>query len=425
MSKNIILFLGSVEKKNIDEVRNFEQSQKTFFRTALLTSKSTKSNKKPPKWQKIREKIDFVFVCDITNIKAIKKTIASVKDEIAIVFCFYDSRIPVYARLVKLLPEVNMPSKESLKICNSKFEMRKKFMETFPEITPKFMLVRKKESTGKIAKEIGFPCITKPFGLSKSRLVMKSNNISDLEENLQNTFEKINEVYKSVFSECKPKVLAEEFMEGKLYSIDAYVSPKGHIYFTPIVRIVTGKDIGIDDFFNYCRVTPAKVSEKEEKRAQEASTKAIKATGPTSVTMHIELIRTHKGKWKIVELQTRPGGYRNEMLKLSFGIKHNENDFLNKMGKKPIIPRKTISYTAVLEIFPEKSGRMVSINGIEEIKKLPSFLSFEQAKDSGDICGFSRDGHTYVLQVIFNHKEEKILYEDIDKIRNIIKIIIK
>lgn len=425
MSKNIILFLGSAENKNIDEVRNFEKSQKTFFRTALLTSKNEGLNKNPPKWHKIKEKLDFVFVCDITNINAIRKTIASIKDEIAIIFCFYDSRIPIYKRLVKLLPEVNMPSEESLKTCNSKYEMRKKFMEKCPEITPKFMLIKNKNSAGRIAKEIGFPCITKPLSLTKSRLVIRSNNISDLDKNLQNTFKKIDEVYKSVYSESKPMVLAEEFMEGKLYSIDAYVSPKGHIYFTPIVGVVTGKDIGIDDFFNYYRVAPAKVSKKEEKRAQEVSAKAIKAIGPTSVTMHIELMRIARGDWKIVELQTRPGGYRNEILKLSFGIKHYENDFLNKMGKKPIIPLKVKSYTAVFEIFPEKEGKLVSIYGIEKMKKIKSFLRYEQAKNPGDMCGYSRDGYTYVLQVVLNHKNKEVFYGDLEKMRMIIKIIVK
>jgi len=211
-------------------------------------------------------------------------------------------------------------------------------------------------------------------------------------------------------------------MEGELYSIDAYVSPKGKAFLTPIVRVVTGKDIGIDDFFNYYRVTPARITKEDEKKAQEASIKAIKATGPTSVTMHIELMRTINGDWKIVELQTRPGGYRNEMLKLSFGIKHYENDFLNRMGEKPVILRKPRSYTAVLEIFPEKEGKISSVEGIEEMKKFPSFLRFEQAKNPGDMCGFSRDGYTYVLQVVLNHKEENVLYDDLEKMRNIIKI---
>ncbi|MDF1498741.1 MAG: ATP-grasp domain-containing protein [Patescibacteria group bacterium] len=425
MKKNIILFLGSAYNSNLDDVKNFEISQKRKFRTAVLTSHEINLNEKPPKQEGMEKRFDFVLRCDTKNIKDIKKTIAPIKDEIVLVFNYFESWMPLYTRLVKLLPEVNMPSEKSLKICNSKLEMRKKFIEKYPEITPKFMLVNSLKEAGNISKEIGFPCITKPLNLTKSRLVIKSDNIDDLKKNLKQTFQKIKEVYKNVHSESTPQVLAEEFMEGNLYSIDAYINSKGKIYFTPIVKVITGKDIGVDDFFNYYRALPAGISENEEKRAQIVAKKALKATVPTAITVHIELMRTEKGKWKIVELQTRPGGYRNEMLKLSYGIKHYENDFLNKLGKKPNIPTKIKSYTAVLEIFPEKEGRIVSIEGIEEMKKMKSFLRYEQAKNIGDMCGFSRDGYTYVLQVVLNHKDGKIFEGDLEKIRNIIKIIIK
>ncbi|MFA6097645.1 MAG: ATP-grasp domain-containing protein [Candidatus Paceibacterota bacterium] len=420
--RNIILFLGTAYNSNIDDVENFEISQKREFRTAVLTSREMDLNEKPPKQEGMEKRFDFVLRCDTKDVRDIERSLNSVKDEIAIVFCYFESWMPLFRRLVKLLPGVNMPSEGSLEICNSKLEMRKRFIGKYPEITPKFMLIKDVNSVSEIIQNIGFPCVTKPLNLTKSRLVIRSNNREELEKNLKNTFEKISEVYRSVHSESEPMVLAEEYMEGELYSIDAYVSPKGKTFLTPIVRVVTGKDIGIDDFFNYYRVTPAKITEEDEKKAQEASIKAIKATGPTSVTIHIELMRTTNGDWKIVELQTRPGGYRNEMLKLSFGIKHYENDFLNRMGGKPVIPRKPRSYTAVLEIFPEKEGKIVSVEGIEEMKKMPSFLRFEQAKNPGDMCGFSRDGYTYVLQVVLNHKEEKMLYDDLEKMRNIIKI---
>jgi len=420
--KNIIIFLGSAENSDIDEVREFEKSQKRFFRIVLLTSKNKRLNKKPLKWEEIKEKFDLTLICDTKNINSIKKIIAPIKDDISIVACYYDARMPLYAKLVKLLPSVNMPSKKSLEICNSKLEMRKMFIKKYSEITPRFILLNGVEDSKIVSKKIGFPCITKPLNLSKSRLVIKSSNPLELKKNLKKTFAKIKETYNYVQSESVPQVLAEEYMEGDLYSIDAYVSPKGKIYLTPIVRVVTGKDIGIDDFFNYYRVTPAKIIKKEERKAQESSIKAIKATGPTSVTIHIELIRTAEENWKVVELQTRPGGYRNEMLKLSFGIKHYENDFLNRMGKKPIIPRKPKSYTAVLEIFPEKEGKIVAIKGKEKMKKLKSFLRYEQAKKIGDMSGYSRDGYTYVLQVVLNHKKEILLYNDLKKIRKIVKI---
>ncbi len=420
--KNIILFLGSAYNSNIDEVRNFEKSQGHKFRTAVLTSRKVNLNEKPPKQKGMEERFDFVLRCDTKNIKDIKKAMESIKNEVVLVFCYFESWMPLYARLVKLLPDVNMPTVKALKICNSKFEMRKRFAKFYPEITPKFMLVKSEQDYKIISQKIKFPCITKPLNLTKSRLVIKSNNLEELKSNLKNTFRKIKSVYKNVHSESEPLVLAEEYIGGDLYSIDAYVNSKGAIYFTPIVKVMTGKDIGIDDFFNYYRLTPAGLNSNEEKKAQAVAQKAIKATGPTSITLHIELTKTITGAWKIIELQTRPGGYRNEILKLSYGIKHYENDFLNRMDKKTIIPTKVNSHTVVFEIFPEKEGKIISIKGIEQMKKLKSFLRYEQAKNIGDMCGYSRDGYTYVLQVVLNHKNKKVFDGDLERMREIIKI---
>ncbi|MCK5123338.1 MAG: ATP-grasp domain-containing protein [Candidatus Pacebacteria bacterium] len=422
--RNIILFVGDVFNINIDDVEDFERSQKRKFRTALLTSHNLDLNKKV-KQKGVEKRLDFILRCDTKNIVEIKKVIMPIRNKVVVVFCYFESWMPLYARLVKLLPSVNMPTVKALKICNSKFEMRKRFKRYYPEISPKFMLINESQKAKEIAKKIGFPCITKPLNLTKSRLVIKSDNSEELKNNLKHSFKKIEKVYKKVNSESKPMILAEEYMEGDLYSIDAYINAKGKIYFTPIVRVVTGKDIGIDDFFNYYRLTPTNIGEKEEKKAQVVAKKSIKSTKPSAVTVHIELMRTKKGKWKIVELQTRPGGYRNEMLKLSFGIKHQENDFLNKMGKKLIIPKKIKSHTAVFEIFPEKEGKLVSIQGIEKLKKLKSFLRYNQIKKNGDDCGYSRDGHIYVLLIVLNSYNKNILYRDIEKIKDIIKIKVK
>ena len=424
-NKNIILFLGSAYNSNLDEVRNFEKSQGRKFRTAIITSRKINLNEKPPKQKGMEERFDFVLRCDTKDSKSIAKIIKPIKDDVLIVFCYFESWMPLYARLVKLLPSVNMPTVKALKICNSKLEMRKKFMKLYPEITPKFMLVKNSRDYKIIAKKIKFPCITKPLNLTKSRLVIKSNNLEELKSNLKNTFSKIKSIYKKVHSESEPMILAEEYLEGDLYSIDAYVNSKGKIYFTPIVKVVTGKDIGIDDFFNYYRLTPADINSSEEKKAQVVAKKAIRATGPTSITLHIELTKTKNNSWKIIELQTRPGGYRNEMLKLSYGIKHYENDFLNRIDKKPIISVKIKSYTAVFEIFPEKEGKLVAVRGIEKMKKLKSFVRHEQAKNIGEMCGFSRDGYIYVLQIVLNSESKKVLKEDLERMREVVKIIIK
>lgn len=422
-SKNIILLVGNAFNQNIEDINIFSKIQKRQFRTALIASKSYDLNKTPSQ-KGVARKLDFVLRCDTKDPKDIKKAILPIEKNILIVCCYFEPWMPLYARLAKLISGISVPTSESLLVCNNKLEMRKKFIKHFPEITPKFMLVSDGSAIGEISEKIGFPCITKPLNFSKSRLIMKSNNVKELEDNLSYTFGKIEEVYKKASYESNSLVLAEEFMEGSMYSVDVYIGRKKKVYFTPIVRVVTGKDIGIDDFFNYYRLVPADVDSYEEGEAQKVALKSIKAIGIANCTVHVELMKLADGSWKIIELQARPGGYRDEMLKLSYGINHHLNDFLVKMGKKPLISRKVKSYTAIFEIFPEKEGRLRSIEGIESMKKMRSFVRYKQLKKIGDLCGYSRNGYTDVLHVVLNHRQKQILHDDIGKMKGMIRLII-
>ena len=142
LNKNIILFLGSAYNSTLDEVRNFEKSQGRVFRTAIITSYKINLNEKPPKQKGMEERFDFVLRCNTKDSKSVAKIIKPIKNEIIIVFCYFESWMLLYARLVKLLPDVKMPTMKALEICNSKLEMRKRFTKLCPKITPKFLLVR-------------------------------------------------------------------------------------------------------------------------------------------------------------------------------------------------------------------------------------------------------------------------------------------
>ena len=79
----------------------------------------------------------------------------------------------------------------------------------------------------------------------------------------------------------------------------------------------------------------------------------------------------------------------------------------------------------MFEIFPERESKIVSVRGIEKMKKLKSFLRYEQAKNIGEMCGFSRDRYIYILRVVLSGKNKKVLEGDLEKMRGIVKIIVK
>jgi hypothetical protein len=216
-------------------------------------------------------------------------------------------------------------------------------------------------------------------------------------------------------------VLVEEFMDGSLYSIDAYVSQFGKIFFCPLVSVKTGKTIGFDDFFGYIQMTPPNLNPDSIQGAEIVAEQAIKALGLRSTTAHIELLRTEQG-WKIVEVGARVGGFRHMLYEFSFGINHTMNDVLIRSGKKPDVKKKIIGHSAAMKFFAKKEGTLVKLTGIKKIQELKSMKKLYMYKKIGDSCKFAKHGGSSVFNLILVNKDRSELLADIRRIEQTVDI---
>ena len=147
--------------------------------------------------------------------------------------------------------------------------MREFFSVFDKTITPKFLVIEEydKEKITEIEKKVGYPLILKPTNMASSQMVTKCYHRDELESTLKNIFKKGNflQTLRADFFDKKDfkgiKVVAEEFMEGKMYSVDGIVNEKGDFIVYPPVHVKTGKEIGFDDFFGYRRTLPTLLKE--------------------------------------------------------------------------------------------------------------------------------------------------------------------
>jgi biotin carboxylase len=301
--------------------------------------------------------------------------------------------------------------------------MRRAFTKYIPKISPKYLVVKnyKKSTINQIINEIGLPCVIKPSNLSRSVLTLLCFFEDELEENLTNAYKKLRSIYKKNNSEREPTLLVEQFMEGHMYSIDAYVNSTGKLYYTPIIEIKTGRDMGADDFFMYTQITPSVLEKGEEIKAQYVVERATYALGLRSTTVHAELMKTQKG-WKIIEVGSRPGGYRDELLGNGFGINHTVNDFFIHLGKKPYIPKKTKKHVCFIKFWPKKPGKLLKLKGLKKLKEMPWVIKTRQGKKVGDFAGLSKNGHTFVAGITLTGKTRSELLGNIRKVEKMIEI---
>jgi D-alanine-D-alanine ligase-like ATP-grasp enzyme len=180
--------------------------------------------------------------------------------------------------------------------------MRKLFHEYNESISPKFLEIdtfEGEKTIKKIEKKLEYPIMIKPTNICQSKLVTKNYHREELLSSLKNIYKKGNIVQRIRDDLLNKKdthfqVLAEEFIEGNMYSIDGLVDRNGKIFCYPPVYVKTGKNAGYDDFFGYLQMTPTKLSKnhKSIKKIEDIIQKTIEALSLKNSHFHIELLKS-------------------------------------------------------------------------------------------------------------------------------------
>ncbi|MCK5096062.1 MAG: ATP-grasp domain-containing protein [Candidatus Pacebacteria bacterium] len=415
--KNIILYAGKIPELTVENVQKLGQKTRRKHRVALIYD-SKKKNPFP-----IPEGVDIVLSCDLDSDEAITKTLLPYFEEIIAVVVRGDSVVPQLQKIIPHLPYVKTSTVQSLKWATDKIAMRQMFSYYDKTITPPFTVVHnaKKVTLKKIEEDVGFPVVVKPAGLAASLLVSVCFHEEELEKVLKTTFRKIRTIYKEANGRGEPSVLVEQFMEGEMYSVDAYIGSKGNISFCPLVHVKTGRSIGFDDFFGYQRITPTTLNKEDIEEAEEVATRSVYSLRLRSTSAHIELLKTNQG-WKVIEVGPRLGGFRHVMYIKSFGINHSANDVLIRTSEKPIIPKKVLGHTAVFQFFAKDEGVLTKLTGIKKAQELRSFFSIEVNKKLGDRCLYAKNGGKSVFDIILFNKDRSELLADIRRLEQMVEI---
>lgn len=420
--KNIIIYVQSLPPGAIEAIREYGKKEKKKFRVMLLQS-SLERNKKTIK---DFDGLDFLVECDFSKPNKIIEALLPYYDELYAITCRSESHMAKFAKTIPHVPYLKTPSVSSLEWSTDKLAMRKRLKMFDPKHTPRFSEVKGNTiaERKRIAEKVGFPMIIKPTNLAQSMLVA----ICYHEEELKKTLSLVNRRIRAVYKESKrvemPKIIAEEYMEGDMYSIDSYVNSRGKIYHCPLVKVVTGRNIGHDDFYNYMHITPTTLKKESIEKAHERAESAIHALGLRSTTAHTELMKVDD-EWRVIEVGARIGGFRDKLYNLSCDFSHSMNDVLIRVSEKPNIPKKCKGYAATLKWFANKEGRITELKGILKIRELKSFKSIVVSKKVGDRVKFAKNGGKAVFSVTLYNKERSKLLADIRRLEQSVIVKVK
>lgn len=419
--KNIIAYVSQIPKSAILSIRDYEEKTGLKFRIMFIMNTARNKDKKTIK---DFPGIDIFLEVDFSTPEKIAQAIQPYEHELYAVTSRVESYMADFIKLIPNVPYVRTPTTESLRWASDKLLMRRRMAAYDKKITPKFTEVREntEEERDRVREKIGFPLIVKPTNLAQSLLVSVCHHEKELEAALKKTFSIIKKTYDENGRTETPRVIIEEFMDGLMYSVDAYVSARGKITFCPLVRTKTGKEVGFDDFFGYLQITPTILSSESVARAQEVASKGIHALALRSTTAHVELMRMDN-TWKVIEIGARIGGFRHDLHMITCGIDHSMNDVLTRTGMAPIVPKRCGKYGAAMKWYPKKEGIITKVSGVKGIEKLDSFVRFDgEIKKKGDPINFAKHGGKAVFRLILANEDRSQLLADIRRVEEMVKV---
>lgn len=420
-TKNIIIYVMNLpdDSDTIAQVRAYEATFGGPLRVMLLRDSRIVTKKD---YEQTPD-LDLYVTCDFSKPAKIAEALLPYQDELLAITCRSEQYMGRFIQVLPHVPYLRTPTTESLKWASDKYEMRKRFRLYDKKITPKFTLVKKntKEERERVIKKIGFPLIIKPTNLASSRFVSICYHEEELETTLRRTFRDIVKAYEQEHHLEDPKIIAEEYMDGDMYSIDSYVDSRGRVYHCPLVKQVTAKKIGRDDFYNYLQMTPTGLKTTTVKRAEHVAEQAIHALGLRSATAHTELMKLDD-EWKVVELGARVGGFRHMLHTLSCDINHTLNDVLIRIPKRPILPKKCKGYAVAMKWYPVAEGTITEMKGIKRVEQLESFHHVAFNKKVGDKTTFARNGGRSIFNLFLYNTDRSKLLADIRRVEKLVDV---
>lgn len=255
--------------------------------------------------------------------------------------------------------------------------------------------------------DLKFPLVIKPSDRSAGRGVMLVRDKSELLEHFE---------YCQSLAYNK-KVLLEEVLYGKQFSVETISSHSKH-------RIITITEQYLHDSNDFCetqQLIPARLSDNEQTLIHKECLRAIEAFDIKFGAAHIEL-KLNKNKINFIEIASRTGGFRDELIHNAFGVDYNE--LLLKSILKENLPDfslKARQYCLVKIIFTKKDFEFYKAIKAGKAKMLVRDECANIKENAGDefFNGFSNlldaKGY-YYLNIPLNENPDLYINENIKAI---------
>ncbi|MGG4264553.1 ATP-grasp domain-containing protein [Peribacillus simplex] len=355
------------------------------------------------------------IVCDTDDINAIKKSIELIGIEN---ICGITTTSEYY---VEIAAEISTyygfigSSPEIIRRYRDKALLRSVLSDT-NVVQPEYQIVEDITGSEDVLNEIKFPCVVKPTEDSGSNNVKLCKDKADVREHMKLILSKKTNMRGQLI---KPKVLIEEYIEGKEYSVELFINKER----ITLIGITEKRTTG-NPFFVECRhIFPSNFKKEESNIVYKTVAEAVGKLGYVNGALHAE-IKMNKGKCVIIEINPRlAGGMIPELIKLSTGIdvlKYHINSFIDNDIFFEVNAER---YAGIQFLISPFEGALDEIRGLEKINELKGFHYSNINLNKGSRVRKAQNSSDRLGYFIFQSKSYKEIHSMLDQLLDMIEII--
>lgn len=364
------------------------------------------------------EDLDFIIEYDPSNLELLERWAQTwpAKSRIVAVINRREKRVVEHAILNGALNRAGL-TRAQASIMRDKLELRVHLETRAAHLNPAFAEIRFEEESLPLA----LPFVLKPRNFFKSQLIFPCETQEDWLAASTRIPRLLAEAQARHGVELKSTFLAEEFLSGRHFSVDAFIEADGRIVFTPPVALTLGRDWSIEDMHVALRSIPAEVDEGEERTLRQAVEELVSALELKASPLHVDLVLSN-GRAYVLDAAPRIGGYRSEMMELAWGCSLDLLGLDLALGKRVSWEPKWSKAVAVLELFPPARGTLKSLKGLEKVKGLRSFRRLKCRALPGEEVGLARDGFRCPVFVVLCHEDKEIVEKEVQEVRRLLRV---
>ena len=399
----IVLFLGMVRRGE------FESLEKRGIPLGILVDTNNKARLGDVSRFVVVEPFDFSrpFADLVEKVRDLQKRFG--------IACLYNVIEFYVGQTAEVAKALGLPgiSPAAASLCLDKSVMRERFRQRIgPRAAARFHAINSEMELLQFAGQLGYPCFLQPANVSASMWATRNTNPEMLLQNYRAMVSEVPKYYERLGKRgTKLTVILAEFLEGKNISIDCLMDRDGKVYPTPAVEVLTGKDVGIDDFHHFARLLPPRISAAEKIELERLAIAGVQALDMATSASHVEFIGSRLG-----EIAARPGGNRPRILELAYGIDMLHAYYQILIGETPDLRSDRNLAAAIVTPFAPRDGTLRSIRRLDRIPKLPGYLYHEVRSQRGQQIGLSKSGFRAGLYIELISDDPEVVRRTVDEI---------